>query len=159
MQQVDVSLKKCHICGDHKPGTLKYFYANAGNSGGLSKCCKDCADTAKKRYKLKYRRNHADENKGVMLREKHPGLTDRVQYALLTKRCPRCGGRLQTQNDEYSDRAPCMTCMTCSREVWLPPEKVVSEFKSNPPTAVAMPHWVQKERKSKRRKNRSRLHG
>jgi hypothetical protein len=110
----EVGLKKCNICRDHKPADLRHFYGNAGVPGGLSKCCKDCADAAKKRYKLKYNKR-SQSNIGVRVEPPKPKvadkLPDRVQYALLTKKCPRCGGLLQRQKDDYEDRAPCMTCL------------------------------------------------
>lgn len=142
-----VQSRRCGICGVHLPGDLKHFYANAGNPGGLSKCCKVCADKAKKKYKAKYNRNQ-DVRIGTRKTLKI-SLSDRVQYALLTQRCPRCGGSLQCEKDRYEKDAPCLTCLICAREVWLPDRKEQKEFLANPPTVVAMPSWVKKSRRRK----------
>lgn len=142
-----VRVKKCGICVRELPMTPQYFYRNAGEPGGFSRVCKDCADAAKKRYKLKYNRNRLERKDNVKPRRAR--LNDRVQYALLTGRCPRCGGRLQNYKDHFEKDAPCLACMMCSREVWLPPLKEIRAFLASPPSAVAMPAWVRRRRRKK----------
>lgn len=151
----DVKLRRCAKCRVEFPANKQYFYAHAGEGDHLSNYCKGCADAAKKRYKLKYRRNHADENIGKRIEPKIR-LSSRVEYALLTGKCPRCGGQLQRYLDSYENNAPCMACMMCSREVWLPPLKEVTAFLQNPPTAVKMPYWVAQQRGIKRNLKRTR---
>jgi hypothetical protein len=149
--------KHCSICAQNKPGSLQFFYGNAGNPGGLSKYCKDCSDAAKKRYKLKYNKR-SQSNIGVRAEPPKPkvadNLPDRVQYALLTGKCPRCGGVLQRYRDDYEDAAPCMICLTCSREVWLPSKKEERAFLCSPPPAIPMPYWVAQRRGVKRKRKR-----
>jgi hypothetical protein len=152
MTQTEVRTKRCGICRKDFPATYQNFYRNGTEPGGFSRCCKGCADAAKKRYKAKYNRNRQERQANVKPRTSR--LTDRVQYALLTHRCPRCGGRLQRYLDDYDRSAPCMACMMCSREVWLPKASEVERFVNNPPPAVAMPAWVQRDRRRKKRGKR-----